>query len=77
MAISVGRLERHRQNFHKRSKHGSGKCNIELTSDPKDVVYGVIFQILASEKPALDRKEGLGSGYNEKSVCYWEERRIA
>jgi len=67
-AVSVARLERHRLKFHKRSKYGSGKCDIEFTNDPNDVVYGVVFQIPASEKPALDKKEGIGNGYEEKSV---------
>ena len=67
-AVSVARLERHRLKFHKRSKYGSGKCDIEFTNDKNDVVYGVVFQILASEKPVLDKKEGLGSGYKEKLV---------
>ena len=67
-AVSVAHLEGHRLKFHKRSTDGSGKCDIELTNDPNDVVYGVVFQILASEKLALDKKEGIGKGYNEKSV---------
>lgn len=67
-AVSVARLERHRLKFHKRSKYGSGKCDIEHTNNPSDVVYGVVFQIRASEKSALDKKEGLGNGYDEKSV---------
>ena len=65
---SVARLESHRLKFHKKSTSNSGKCDIELTNDPNDVVYGVVFQILTSEKPALDRKEGLGKGYKEKLV---------
>jgi hypothetical protein len=32
--------------FHKKSKYGSGKCDIELTNNQNDVVYGVVFQIL-------------------------------
>ncbi len=67
-AVSIARLEKHRLKFHKRSKHGSGKCDVELTNNPNDVVYGVVFQILTSEKQALNRKEGLGSGYKEKTV---------
>jgi gamma-glutamylcyclotransferase len=66
--VSVTRLERHRLKFHKSSNDGSGKCDIELTNDQTDVVYGVVFQILASDKEELDRKEGLGYGYMEKSV---------
>ena len=67
-SVSVAHLKNHRLKFHKKSKDGSGKCDIQLTNDPSDVVYGVVFRILASEKPALDNKEGLRSGYNEKTV---------
>ncbi len=67
-AVLVARLERHRLKFHKSSKDRSGKCDIELTNDETDVVYGVVFQILVSDKTALDKKEGLGHGYKEKSV---------
>ena len=31
-------------------------------------MHGVVFEISLSEKPALDKKEGLGSGYDEKYV---------
>ena len=67
-AIAVARLERHRLKFQKKSIDGSGKCDIEFTDHPSDVVYGVVFQILASEKTEIDKLEGLGKGYNEKSV---------
>ncbi len=39
-----------------------------LTGNPDDQVYGVVIELAASEKPALDRKEGLGHGYDEKEV---------
>ena len=65
-AITVARLEGHRLMFHKRGKDGSGKCDIAHTNEPDDVVYGVVFKLLASEKLALDKIEGLGNGYNEK-----------
>ncbi len=67
--ISVAQLNSHRLKFHKISKKdGSAKCDIEKTNNPDDVVYGVVFRMLASEKPELDKAEGLGQGYNEKPV---------
>lgn len=54
--------------FDKESTDGSGKCDIEPTSHPADRVYGVIFEILSSEKAALDQAEGLGKGYGEEWV---------
>lgn len=64
--ISIAKLKEHRLQFHKKSKDGSGKCNAEYTSNPNDCVIGVVLEISASEKDALDRKEGLG--YEDKTV---------
>lgn len=72
-AVYVARLDYHRLRFHKRSKQGSGKCDIECTNNPNDNVYGVVFEILASEKDDLDKKEGLSRGYDEKSVSVIEQ----
>lgn len=66
--VSVAHLPAHVLKFHKRSVDGSAKCDIVPTRDPGDVVFGVVFQLLASEKPVLDRYENLGNGYAEKSV---------
>ena len=67
-AISVAMLYGHKLKFHKKSIYGSAKCDAASTSEPNDVVYGVVFEIVLSEKSALDKKEGLGSGYAEKTV---------
>lgn len=66
--ITTAELTGHRLRFHKRGFDGSGKCDIELTGDPADKVFGVVFEIAAVEKPRLDRKEGLGFGYDLKTV---------
>lgn len=65
---SIARLSSHSLRFHKKSNDGSLKCDAFLTSDPDDNIYGVIYRIPKSEKAALDQAEGLGSGYNEKTV---------
>ena len=67
-AVSAARLHGHVLRFHKKSIDGSAKCDIERTSNKDDIVHGVVFEILASEKPVLDRFEGLGIGYDEKQV---------
>ena len=67
-AVAVARLQKHRLKFHKKGKDNSGKGDAECTNDKNDVVYGVVFEIAASEKPELDRHEGLSNGYEEKSV---------
>lgn len=68
-AVTIAQLHKHKLKFHKKSKKdGSAKCDAEYTNNVKDVVYGVVFQILASEKPELDKQEGKGAGYEEKIV---------
>lgn len=66
-AVSVA-LPGHRFRFHKRSRDGSAKCDIAPGDALHDSVYGVVFELLAAQKPALDRAEGLGHGYAQKSV---------
>jgi hypothetical protein len=39
-----------------------------LTGSAGDRVEGVLFRIKRTEKPDLDRAEGLGRGYDETSV---------
>lgn len=67
-ALFVARLDNHKLQFHKRSHDGSGKCDIEITNNPVDVVHGVIFELILSEKIILDKIEGLGNGYDEMTV---------
>lgn len=70
-AHSVGkaRLPRHTLCFHKRSnKDGSGKCTIQPAADALATVFGVLFTIDPSERPLLDRAEGLGIGYAARTV---------
>ena len=52
--------------FHKRSKDGSGKCNI--VDDDKQQVYFAVYELDASEKSALDNAEGVGYGYRSKEI---------
>jgi gamma-glutamylcyclotransferase len=67
--VGVGRLTGHQLRWHKVSKKdGSGKCDVVVSDAPDASVYGVLFEIKAAEKPDLDRFEGLGFGYQEKSV---------
>ncbi|MBB3140504.1 gamma-glutamylcyclotransferase family protein [Halomonas organivorans] len=66
--VAVATLEAHSLRFHKVSKDGSGKCDAEETGNPEDQVIGVVYEISDVERPDLDRKEGLGSGYEAKEV---------
>jgi hypothetical protein len=67
--VAVARLHGHSLRFHKAGRDGSAKCDAFHSSDPEDEVVGVVFEIEASEKPALDFAEGLGNGYSEVTVC--------
>jgi len=61
-SLGHGRLLGRRLAFHKRSKDGSGKCNIAPAGADSEVL-GVVFELDDSELPALDNAEGLGYGY--------------
>ncbi len=61
-------LAGHQLRFHKISEDGSGKCDAFKTQDPNDSVIGALFEISNSEKKDLDIVEGLGCGYEEKTV---------
>lgn len=66
--VTIATLYKHDLRFHKKSKDGSGKCDAHETGNNEHSVIGVVFDISESEKPELDRKEGLGYGYAEKIV---------
>ena len=59
--------------FNKRSVDESGKGNAWETRDPNDIVWGVMVRVPITEKPALDRAEGLGNGYIERQVRVIDE----
>src|SRR6266481_4011836 len=68
-AIGIGQLVGHALRWDKRSwRDGSGKCDAEATDRQDEVVWGVVFELDAEDKPALDEAEGLGAGYMEKTV---------
>ncbi len=66
--LFVAKLCGHKLKFHKKSTDGSGKANAYKTAKQYDVVWGVVFEIDSKEKPKLDRREGLGKGYEGKDV---------
>lgn len=52
--------------FNKKSDvDGSGKCSLNIADS---FVYVAVFEISVSEKPNLDKIEGLGKGYDQKSI---------
>jgi gamma-glutamylcyclotransferase (GGCT)/AIG2-like uncharacterized protein YtfP len=54
--------------FHKQSDDGSAKCNIAYVTERDLSVLGVVFDLPESEKPALDRFEGVGQGYEVRTM---------
>jgi len=68
--IGVVKAEARKITFSKKSKDSSGKCSFYESSNPKDVVYGVLYEFDSSDKENLDRAEGKGHGYNEKLVSF-------
>jgi hypothetical protein len=51
--------------FHKRGQDGSGKCSIARAGQS---VYFAIYDMDETEKPALDRAEGLNLGYEQTLI---------
>jgi gamma-glutamylcyclotransferase (GGCT)/AIG2-like uncharacterized protein YtfP len=66
--IVAAKLQGYQLRFHKRSSDNSSKCNAFYTGVETDFIWGTVFNIFAVEKKSLDKAEGLGHGYNEKTV---------
>ena len=67
--IGIAVLSRHLLRFHKQGTlDGSAKCDILETGQPEDFVLGVLYDLEESQKSILDVIEGLGSGYDLKTV---------
>lgn len=62
--VAVVSLPNYQLFFDKRGTDGSGKGNIRKTND--SIVHGIIYEIKAEEKVALDRIEG--TGYDDVSL---------
>ncbi|WP_206486156.1 gamma-glutamylcyclotransferase family protein [Thalassotalea sp. G2M2-11] len=59
-------LADHQLRFDKVGADGSGKGHASVCHNQQ--IFGVIYQIKSHEKPQLDQIEGLGHGYEIKSV---------
>ena len=58
----------HDLRFHKKSNDGSAKCDAFETRSARDYIIGALFHISEKEILALDRAEGLGFGYEKKTI---------
>ena len=66
-------LHGHELRFHKRGRDGSGKCDAYCVNNETAYLMGVLFDIPLAGKDDLDRIEGLGAGYHEKTVSVLRE----
>lgn len=67
-ALGAAELCSHKLQWHKLSRDGSGKCDIVASDSPGTSVFGVLYEIANEDKPALDRAEGKGAGYEEIEI---------
>jgi gamma-glutamylcyclotransferase len=67
-ALGVAELHGYELRWHKVSNDGSGKGDIVQSDAEGASVFGVLYEILRKDKPALDRAEGLRKGYKEVQV---------
>lgn len=68
VALAVVRLPGWRLAFHKRSHDGSGKCSLVETRAAGAHAYGVVYRLDVAERAALDRVEGVGVGYDVRTL---------
>lgn len=66
--LGVHTLAQHQLRFHKVGVDGSAKCDAFFTGQLAHAIHGVLYQIDRAGKAVLDRIEGLGAGYEEKTV---------
>lgn len=64
-------LRQHDLRFHKSGLDGSAKCDAFFTGDDSDTLFGVLYDIADADKPRLDAVEGLGRGYDEKTIVVY------
>ncbi|HPE78433.1 MAG TPA: gamma-glutamylcyclotransferase [Gammaproteobacteria bacterium] len=66
--VTVASLRGHRLAFHKSGRDGSAKCDAAPSPHAGDLVFGVVYVIDRAHKAQLDTAEGLGKGYDERTV---------
>ena len=71
--IGVYLLKQYDLRFHKRSVDGSGKCDAFFTGDDNDLIWGLVYDIDEEEKLYLDTIEGVGQGYEIKTLTVQDE----
>ena len=64
----VATLPGHRLCWHKKGQDMSGKCDIAVSDNQHDIVYGVVYLMTQDEKQQLDVYEGAGIGYERREI---------
>ncbi len=64
----VTTLASHRLCWRKNDRGQSGKCDIEVTDNPADLVYGVIYRVTPDDRLILDEIECHGYVYDRREV---------
>lgn len=72
--LEICTLAHHDLRFHKISKDGSSKCDAFFTGQDSDRIWGMLYEINELYLPALRNAEGLGYGYEEKSVIVFDQQ---
>ncbi len=72
----VATLDGYGLRWHKRSRDGSGKCDI--VPSPGNVVHGAIYELAPAQLATLDDIEGVGNGYrrDDTLVAMCDESRV-
>lgn len=73
VAMGVAELRGYELRWHKISNDGSGKADIVISEAAGASVFGVLYEISADDKAALDSAEGLGQGYDEVEVVVYHK----
>lgn len=74
--LGVATLPGHQLRFHKRGQDMSAKADAYFTGNERDAVIGVLYRIDPAERGPLDQVEGVGFGYDIKTVQLAWERGV-
>lgn len=66
--VTMGYVAHRQLAFHKRSADGSAKADAVFSAVAGQQIWGVLYRMDPSDKPALDEHEFLGVGYDQEQV---------
>ncbi len=69
--LGCHQLPQHLLRFHKAGRDGSGKCDAWYTGNAQHSIFGALFEIHRDDRHLLDMAEGLGMGYEQKTVTVY------